>query len=210
MIKKKFELLYLFAKEPWKKYTYSEFQKISKIKSKSYLEKFFKKFLKEEILMQDKIGNSSVYYLNLSSLKTRIFAGFILEYFGWNQKNIPYKRLEEIFNKIPYKNYIFLITGSYVTRKETKKSDIDIIILVDDFFDSKKVYAELRLKCETMIPRGHLYVFKNSEFIQMLMNEEANYGKEIVKNNLIICQGQNYLNLIKEVIKNGFNDKNLS
>jgi len=210
MIKKEFEILYLFAKEPWKKYTYSELQKTSKIKSKSYLENFFKKFVKEEILIQNKVGSSSVYFLNLSSLKTRIFAGFILEYFGWSSKNIPYKKLEEIFNKIPYKDYIFLITGSYVGNKETKKSDLDIVILIDDSFDPKKVYAELRFKCETMIPKIHLYVFKNSEFTQMSLNEEANYGKEILKNNLVICQGQNYLNLIKEVIKNGFNDKNLS
>ena len=47
----------------------------------------------------------------------------------------------------------------------------------------------------------------NQEFVEMLLNNEANYGKEIVKNNLILCGGQIFMQIIKEVIDNGFDDK---
>ena len=55
------------------------------------------------------------------------------------------------------------------------------------------------------IPPIHLYVFRNREYIEMLSNKEANYGKEIARNNLILAGGQIHLKLISEAMQNGFN-----
>jgi hypothetical protein len=38
----------------------------------------------------------------------------------------------------------------------------------------------------------------------MLLNKEANYGKEIANKNIILYGGENYFNIISEAIKNGF------
>jgi hypothetical protein len=85
-----------------------------------------------------------------------------------------------------------------------------MVIVVDNSMETKRVYAELKLYCELNIPPIHLYVFKESEFLEMLLNNEANYGKEIALNNLILHGGQIYYKILAEAIKNGFNDKKLS
>ena len=112
-------------------------------------------------------------------------------------------------NRNPYASHITLITGSYAKGTQTEKSDIDVVIIIEDQCDPRRVKANLNLHCELSIPYIHLYVFRNSEFISMLKDREANYGKEIVKNCLILTQGQTYLKLIDEAMKNGFDYKHL-
>ena len=78
------------------------------------------------------------------------------------------------------------------------------MIICDDSFDPKKIYAELKQDSELNIPPIHLYVFKNSEFSEMLFSKEANYGKEIANKNLILFGGEGYYKIISEAVKNGF------
>jgi predicted nucleotidyltransferase len=206
MINKESEILHYFAKEPWKEYTFTGLLKTSKKKSRSYLAAALSKFVSGSIIKQRAVGHLPVYSLNTASAKARAFAGFVLEYHGWNKKHIPYDDLQKIIEKMPVKDYIFIIAGSYASNKQKAESDIDIVILIDDSAESKKIYAELSHYCEINIPPLHLYVFKNKEYIEMLCNKEANYGKEIAKNNLILAGGQIYIKLIDEAIQNGFND----
>ena len=112
--------------------------------------------------------------------------------------------------KIPNRSYVFIITGSYARGKQTQNSDIDAVILIEDSSEPGKVYAELSQYCKLSIPPIHLYVFKYSEFIEMLYNKESNYGKEISKNRLILAGGEVYIKLIEEAIEHGFNDRRLA
>jgi len=210
MINKESEILYCLAAEPWRKFTFTELKKASRKKSKSYLDRVMKRFLRENILGQDHVGHLPVYSLNLGYAKTRVFAGFVLEYHGWSRKNIPYKDLQRIIDRIPYRNYIFAVTGSYASGKQTEKSDIDAVVLVEDSSEPRKVYAELSQACELNIPPVHLYVFRHSEFLEMLLNREANYGKETARNCLILSGGQVYIKLIHEAIENGFDGRYIS
>lgn len=204
MLKKEYQILEEFIKKPWKKFTFKEIKKLSGKKSESYVYTSLKKFVKSDILKEERAGNVVLYFLNLSSHKTFAYAGFVLEYLSWNKKQIPYKDLEKIASKIPTKFFIFIITGSYANNTQKKDSDIDLIIICDNTFEPKRIYAELKQDCELNIPLIHLYVFKNTEFLSMLLNKEANYGKEIANKNLILFGGEGYYNLISEAIKNGF------
>ncbi len=207
MLNKENEILLIFAKEPCRKFTFTDIKQISRKKSKSYLALVLSKLVKEEILNKETISRIPIYFLNLNSPKTRTVAGFVLENAGWNKKQVPYKNIQKIMEKIPTQNYVFMITGSYAKNKQTEKSDIDITILVNDSMDVKKIYAELSHACELNIPPIHPYVFKNSEFIVMLTNKEANYGKETFKNNLILYGGQVYLQITDAAVRNGFTGK---
>lgn len=209
MLKKESGLLYMFAIKPWQSCTETELKELYGTKSKSYVGLFLDKYVKEGILKTEQVGNQTTYALNLSSAKARVYAGTVLEFVAWGKSHIPYKDIQSLMDKIPYANHITLITGSYAKGTQREKSDIDIVIIIEDSCDPRKVYAELKLQSELNIPPFHLYVFKNSEFIEMLKNKEVNYGKEIVKNCLILTQGQTYLKLIDEAIKNGFNGKAL-
>ena len=163
-----------------------------------------KKFVNDNMLKEEKAGNVVIYSLN-SSAKALSNAGIVSEYLAWNKKTFPYQQLESMIEKLPTGFFIFLVTGSYASGKQTKKSDLDIVIICDDAFEPKKIYAELKHYAETSIPPVHLYAFKRSEFLKMLLDKEANYGKEIAKNALILNGGTEYFRIISEAIKNGFN-----
>jgi len=207
MITKESNILLVLAQEPWKKFTFTEIKNLSKKKSKSYVASTLNKFIEESIINIESVSRIHLYSLNISSPRTRSIAGFVLENEGWNNQHIPYKDINRIMQKIPTEDYVFIITGSYAKNKQTKNSDVDVVIIVDDSFNTRKVYAELSHTCELNIPPIHLYVFNNSEFIEMLTNKEANYGKEIVKNNIILYGGQIYLQLLEEAIQNGLTNK---
>lgn len=205
MLKKEYQLLTPFVREPWKKYTFSEIKKLCKKTSESYVYNILKKNVKESILSEERAGNVILYSLDLASVKTQVYCGFIAEYIGWNSKNLPFDMLKQVVDKITTPFFIFIITGSYAKGRQKETSDIDIVIIVDDKTDTKEITAQIHYTCELSIPRGHHYIFKKSEYLEMLRNDEANYGKEIVMNNLILYGGLEYYKIIGEAIKNGFN-----
>src|SRR3989339_1049197 len=205
MLKKEYEILLQFAIKPWKKFTFKEVKKLYGKESDSYVYDSLKKFVKQNILKEEKAGNVILYYLNLKLLKTCAYSGFISEYTAWNQKHIPYKDLENLADKVPSFFYVFMISGSYANKTQRKDSDMDIVLIINENAEPKKIYAELSYYCELNIPQIHLYVFKVPEFISMLLDKRANYGKEIAKNNLLLFGAEKYYRMMGKAIENGFN-----
>ena len=107
-------------------------------------------------------------------------------------------------DSIPLSYFTFIVAGSYAAGKATTKSDLDIVILVEDGIDTKKILTVLKNKGELMIPEVHPYVFTKSEFLQMLLSDEENYGKLVFGNHIIVFGTENYYLIVKEAIKNGF------
>jgi len=210
MLNKEHHLLVPFVTHPWKSFTFRQVKELTKKKSKSYVLSILKKFVREKILLEEKIGNLNLYTLNISVLNAQVYAGFVAEHLGWNKPNLPYKNLHKLAEQMPTAFYVLIITGSYARSTQKETSDLDVVLIVDDTEKIKKVYAELRQMCELSVPEIHLYVFKKSEFLEMLINKEANYGKEIAKNNLLLYSGAAYYQILNEAIEHGFNDKSLS
>ncbi|MEK6864511.1 MAG: nucleotidyltransferase domain-containing protein [Nanoarchaeota archaeon] len=210
MLKHESEIIGAFLLAPWKKLTFNEVKKAYGSESKSYVYDTLKRLVNNGILNEEKAGNVLLYSLNLGSLKAQVYAGMAAEHKAWSSKHIPYNNLEKLKNKIHTPFYILLITGSYAKGKQRADSDMDVVIICDDKEEPQTFYAELRLFCEMSIPEIHLYTFKKSELLAMLLNNEANYGKEIAKNCLILAGGREYYATIKEAIHNGFNDTHLS
>ena len=210
MLTKEHHLLVPLIVRPWKKFTFKEIQESSKKTSKSYVSAVLKKMVREKIILEEKVGNLRFYELNHKYIKAQVYAVFIAEHLAWNKSFIPYPTLQKAAAKIPTPFYIFIITGSYAKNTQKETSDIDVVLIVDDTEETKRVYAQLRSACELSIPEIHLYAFKKSEFIEMLTNKEANYGKEIAKNNLLLYGAQAYYQIINEAIEHGFNGKSLS
>lgn len=210
MLKKEYELIVPFVKRPWKKYTFREIKKLCKKTSESYVYNALKKDVKEGVLSEEKIGNGILYSLNLSNAKAQVYAGFISEHDAWNTKHLPFDAIKKIMEKIPTSYFTLIITGSYAKNIQKENSDVDIVVIVDNKVETKSILAQIHYTCELSIPQVHPYVFKKSDFLEMLLNNEANYGKEISMNNLIVYGGEEYYNIMHEAIKNGFDDKKLS
>jgi hypothetical protein len=191
----------VFVKNPTISYLFNEVKDSIKSKSESYTYNSLNSFVKEGILHKEKKGGLGIYKI-ANTAKSISFLSLVAEYKAWNKKDIPIDSINEIIDKININFFTLLVTGSYVKGKQTPKSDLDMVLIVPD--NPKKIIARLRHFCEMNIPPIHLYVFSDDEFKQMLLDDKHNYGKEIVKNNLVFYGGETYFKIIFEVMKHGF------
>lgn len=203
IIKERYEIDKVFIKEPWKSLTYSEIQKLSKKKSKSYIYKELKRLIDNKMIRQERIGKKAiVYHTLLNTASSQQYWGFIKEHSSWNLNKFPLQIIESLWEHVPSNFFIFLATGSYAKGTETKDSDLDVVIISD--YKSKEISAELKYEADTSIPKVHLYVFNSKEFLEMLISKKENYGKEIVRNNFIFFGGASYYSILEEAISHGF------
>ncbi len=79
------------------------------------------------------------------------------------------------------------------------------MIICDDAQSTKAVIAEIMLESELSIPQIHPYAFTASNLFEMLANKEANYGKEIAGNCLLITGAKQYYEIVLRAANNGFN-----
>jgi len=193
-----------FLLQPWKKLTYADVYRISGKKSKGYIYKSLGKLLNEKIIEKENVGKSILYNLNLNSLKSRYYLGILNEYRSWKMAYVPHKIIENISKKIKTPFFILIVTGSYAKQKQNKNSDLDIAVICDDTLDTKSIYASIKLESDLSIPKVHPFVFTRKEFVEMLTNDEFNYGKEIARYNLIFYGAEQYYTILNEGIKHGF------
>jgi hypothetical protein len=201
MLKKSYKIIDVFVKNPTTSYLFNEVKDLIKSKSESYTYNSINYFVKEGILEKEKRGNFVIYKI-ANNYKSISFLSFVAEYNAWDKKNIPFDSINEVINKININFFTLLVTGSYVKGKQTINSDLDVVIIVPD--NPKKIIGRLRHFCEMNIPFIHLYVFSDDEFKQMLLDEKHNYGKEIVKNNLVFYGAETFYKILFEVMKHGF------
>jgi len=205
LLNKEHEVLAGFIKAPWSKLTLRQVKELSGKSSGSYVHGSLKRFVKGGLLKEERVGNTVLYRLDMGSLKTCSYLGFVAEYAARSKRHVPFSDLERIMRKMPGPYYSLLVTGSYASNKQNGGSDVDVVIICDDCSEPKKIYAELSHECDMNIPPIHLYVFKKSEFLSMLVDSKANYGKETAKNNFVLAGGREYYSILGEAIRNGFN-----
>lgn len=201
MLKKTHRILSIFAQQPWKRFTFKEVKEFSGSTSESYVYNTVKDFVKQGILAQEHVGNVLLYSVN-NTQKAIAYLSAAEHHRAWNRKDIPLKEMEALMSSIPTASYTFIITGSYANSTQKKTSDIDVVIIAHE---PKRIYAELSHPCELSVPPVHLYAFTEQEFSQMLLDRNANYGKEIARNNLILRGAETYFEILLHSIKNGFN-----
>ena len=193
-------LLGIFSRQPYKEWTYRELKEQSKEKSNSLLQKTLVKFQEEQIMSKKKIGNIFVYSLILENPQTLAYLNLV----SWEKLPAVAKRnilvlLEEI-SSFPFCTLV--IFGSYAEGKQKDKSDLDVMALVKDLEDKRKVelsFKEIELKSVLTID-GH--VFTTAEMLEMLKDKKENLGKQIAKKHLVIHNPAIFYNILKEGINN--------
>lgn len=160
--------------------------------------KAIKELSQKKIINIKKIGNSKICEISFSSEAISLLS--FLEEQEALSNNIP--NINKILDFKEFIDDIILVTGSYAKGKQTKKSDIDLIIITKE-----KAFNKLKL-LETLTalftPKIHPIVITYQDFIKMLLDKKANFSKEIFKNRLIFRNATRYYELLKEAIENGF------
>ena len=196
--KNKLEILNLFRKNIFLKISILQLAKVLKKKSYAKIYDAVKDLERDNIVKSEKIGNSNIISIYLTSES-------VLELSYLDEQESLSKKIPNIEKILDFKEFlddIILVTGSYANDKQTSKSDIDLVIITkEDPFKKQKLIDNTT---SLLLPKIHPIVISYKDFIEMLLDSQENYGKEIFKNRLLFRNSRRYYELIKEAIKNGF------
>jgi len=196
---KELRIIEIFRKRLFETYTIREISKAVKTTSYSWTFNAVKKLSKLGILHLEDKGHSKIVKINLDSVIAIKYLS-ILDELEANERNIP--NINEIFKTIDTAYFTLIIAGSYAKGKETKKSDLDVVVIANG--DSLSILNTLQNKGGLLIPEVHPYVFTQEEFMDMLLAKEENYAKLIFKDRLIVFGAESYYLMINEAKKHGF------
>lgn len=202
--KQELAVLNAFRKNLNKSLSIADIQKISKKASKAYVFNTLKKLESNGLIERKMVGTSSAYKAKSGSGTIKYFS--LLDMEDFEKSGIPKKvvlKLAAELNalKIPY---CLLIFGSHAKGKAGEKSDIDIAILVGGDKERKAFSAAAESVAMREIVPMHIEVITTDEFFGMLLAKEANVGKEIVYNHIIVSGNDIYYQLVDEAYKHGF------
>jgi len=198
MIKKgQIQIMNLFRKDIFLKKTIRE---ISLLLKKNYPNTYdtIIELEKEGLILTETVGKSRVCSVTLNKKAVSLFS-FLDEQEAFSRSIMT---MDKILDFREFNEEIILVTGSYASEKQTKTSDIDLILIVKEkAFEKQKLAQNLT---SLMIPKVHALVFTSKDFIEMLLDKKPNLGKEIFNKRLIFKNATKYYDLIKEAIEHGF------
>lgn len=199
---KELQIIELFRKDIFANFTIRGIMKKINTGSYNWTHNAIRKLKKEKIIIVKKKGQSQLCTINLETPLTIMYLS-LLEEFNSIKKRIP--NMDKIINLMEGQDfYILIIAGSYADNTFTKKSDLDVIVIIDKKEEKKWILNKLSNEGDLMIPKMHPYVFSKEDFLEMLINKEFNYGKEIAKKHLVVSGAEFYFKILKEAIKHGY------
>ncbi len=144
------------------------------------------------------VGKSSVCEISFSQEGMTLLS-FLDEQEALSKK-IP--NMDKILGFREFLDDIVLVAGSYAKGKQTRGSDIDLVVITRDNVTNKQRLLESLTSL--FIPKVHPVVISHKDFEEMLTDKEESYGKEIFKGRLIFRDAKRYYEIVKEAIENGF------
>ena len=199
---KQMELLDIWKNNIFREFSITEIMKHSNKKTKTWVFTSLKLFVKYNILISKRRSNIDFYSINLNNPISLQFLQYLEA-----QENISFSKLDmisELINKIPVKEYSLIVFGSYAVNKNTKDSDIDIAFLIENREkerEMKPYVNDVKLNYHVKIDE-HYFTFE--EIIKMLLREEENLGKQIIRKHKIFYNANIYYQILKEAYKNGY------
>ena len=186
-----------------KEYSIKEIKESCEEKSNNALSLALRKFKEEKLVKERRVGRSLLYTLNIENEQVFNYIQII------NVKKLPKSALRAIdrFKEDVEKYTSFfsiVVFGSYAIGKQTKESDLDIAIFIEEEKKRKTIETAVNsseLKTPLKID-GH--VISKGEFLEMLKLDVENLGKQIARKHLSIYNSQIFYSLLKKGIKNGF------
>jgi len=198
LTKEQLNILSVFKKDIFASLTFKQIKQDSRQKSNNIVQIAIKEFQKEEIVKSKEIGDVTTYSLNLNDNLTFSYLNIVNEA-EISKSKAPKKTLEDIQNRVFKQTefFILIVFGSYAKYEATKKSDLDIALIVESEQTKKEITPFLEtIKRREVIPIDY-HIFTRNEFLEMLQADSENVGKQIFKSNIVYYGYIPYCNLVK-------------
>lgn len=200
---KQLRIFGVFARQPFAEHTLKEIKVLSKERSNNALSIAMKQFKKEDLLLEKKVGKSSLYRLNFDNELVYYYLALANNNRINKLTKKAVKLIKQSVSKLT-KFYSIVIFGSYAMQEQKKGSDIDIAVFIEEEKLRKNIERAIRsAEQKSVLPiDGH--VISKDEFLKMLKVDYENLGKQIARKHLAVHNIQIFYDLLHEGIKNGF------
>lgn len=200
---KQLKMFEALAKQPFSELTRKQIKQSAKERSNNALAIAIKKFLKEGIIKEKKIGKSSLISLNLENDSVYYYLGLAN---AQRLDNPTMRTIRTIKTEIEKHTFFYslIVFGSFAAQEQGKKSDLDIAVLIESEKERKRIEAALNSAAQKSLLPIDAHVITKNEFVEMLTNDEENLGKQIARKHLTAYNHQLFYDLVKEGIKHGF------
>lgn len=200
---KQMKIFLVFAKHPFAELTRKQIKTESGEKSNNALALAISRCTEEGVLKEKKIGRSGLLSLDLENDTTHQYIALanVRRTNSLVQRAIRGVKLE--IGGIT-KFYSLVIFGSFAVEEQQKSSDLDIAIFIETEDKQKRTEATLRSASQKSPIPLDFHVITESEFIEMLTNDEENLGKQIARKHLVVTNPELFYGLVREGIKRGF------
>ena len=163
-------------------------RKISQLRKINYKSAYYalKNLEKEGIADLKHSGNTTLCSFNRSFNESV----FIVEY-ERRKELFRDKNFLVIYNDLRRVNmpFIALLFGSHAKGKETKHSDIDLLVIAEDFKPIERVLSRFPLKI-------HATDIRYKDFVEMLKSREFTVVSEAIKRNIILIGIEEYYRMM--------------
>lgn len=157
----------------------------------AYANREVNKLIKRGIISKKTVGNAHLCSLNLKNDET---IAIIFDY-ETHKKSCFYKEhkvlktcfLDFLKEAKRYNIHSLVIFGSYASGKETKKSDLDVLIISENKKQMDSMHKLINNAFKLSDVEINPIVIGRKDFVEMLINKiKLNIGKEALKNHIII------------------------
>ncbi|MEK6983486.1 MAG: nucleotidyltransferase domain-containing protein [Nanoarchaeota archaeon] len=198
LTKEQLNIVSVFKKDIFASLTFKQIKQQSRQKSNNIVQIALKEFQKQDIVKTKETGDVTAYTLNLDNNLTLSYLNLINES-EISKSKVPRKILDDIKNRF-FKHtefFILIVFGSYSKNKVTRKSDLDIAIIVETETTKKEITPYLETIKRREVITIDYHIFTRTEFLEMLKADFENVGKQIFKSNIVYYGYTLYCYLIK-------------
>lgn len=181
LTKQQLHIFSVFKKNLFVEFTFSQIKEQSRQKSNNVTQLAIKEFQKQGLIHQRKTGDVSTYSLDLGNSLTLAYLNLI------NEKEISQKPLDAvkaIIDRIPAEFFILLVFGSHAKGTATKKSDLDVAIIIESEQAKKNILPALETIKRRETTKIDYHAFTRKEYLEMLKADYENLGKQVYEDNL--------------------------
>ena len=200
---KQIELFSLFIQDPYREYSFKEFRLFSKVKSTNFVQYSIKQFKQDDLVIEKKIGTSKLYSLNFNNEMIYTYLSFLNK--DRLNENVL-KILDDLKTQLEKYEFFYsvVIFGSYANKTNSKKSDLDIAIIIPEKSSENRIIAVINAIKRRSLLGVDAHIITQDNLLDMLKADYENLGKEIARKNLPIINPSIFFKIIKRGVDNGF------
>lgn len=180
--------------QPFKTYSV---RSISKLIKSSYALTYdsIKALINHRMIKAEKIGKSLACRVNLSADPQLLAISSLIHSQKFLDKIYFSFVIDGIKNKLNDSIYIMILFGSFAKGTASKKSDIDLLFVVQNKADTEKIKKKVRSVLSLTDIRIEFDVIK-TEWLVKMFEEKNTVGREVLEGSIILHGAEQYYTLV--------------